>query len=117
MYARPLTEVHTMPAVRVHVPKYCLHKARGLAYVRDRGKVRYLGKHGSPESQEAYARFLIEWEAHRAGASLPLPDWQTRVAHQADCRPDEPSGLSDCRRRQDTLGGRRSHEHPRPSHP
>jgi len=63
-----------MPAVRVHVPKYCLHKSRGLAYVRDRGKVRYLGKHGSPESKEAYGRFLIEWEAHRAGAALPLPE-------------------------------------------
>jgi len=63
-----------MPAVRVHVPKYCLHKSRGLAYVRDRGKVRYLGKHGSPESKEAYGRFLIEWEARRAGAPLPLPD-------------------------------------------
>ena len=63
-----------MPAVRLHVPKYCLHKARGLAYVRDRGKVRYLGKHGSPESKEAYTRFLIEWEARQAGAPPPLPE-------------------------------------------
>ncbi len=62
-----------MPAVRVHVPKYCLHKSRALAYVRDRGKVRYLGKWNSPESKEAYRRFLIEWEAHQAGAP-PLPD-------------------------------------------
>ncbi len=74
MYARPLTEVHTMPAVCPRVPKYCLHKARGLAYVRDRGKVLYLGKHGSPESKEAYTRFLIEWEARLAGAPPPLPE-------------------------------------------
>ncbi len=67
-----LTEVHTMPAVRLHVPKYCLLKARGLAYVRDRGRVRYLGKHDSPESKEAYTRFLIEWEARQAGAPPPL---------------------------------------------
>jgi hypothetical protein len=63
-----------MPAVRLHVPKYCFHKARGLAYVRDHGKVCYFGKHGSPESREAYGRFLIEWEARRAGAPLPLPE-------------------------------------------
>ncbi|MGA7702564.1 MAG: site-specific integrase [Thermoguttaceae bacterium] len=62
-----------MSAVCIHVPKYCLHKARGLAYVRDRGKVCYLGKYGSPESKEAYGRFLIKWEARRAGAPLPLP--------------------------------------------
>ena len=62
-----------MPAVSVHVPKYCLHKARGLAYVRDHGKVRYLGKHGSSESKEAYGRFLIEWQARRVGVPLPLP--------------------------------------------
>ncbi len=61
-----------MPAV--HVPKYCFHKARGLAYVRDHGKVLYLGKWNSPESKEAYGRFLIEWEARRAGAALPLPE-------------------------------------------
>jgi integrase len=62
-----------MPAARPHVPKYCLHKARGLAYVRNHGKVCYLGKHGSPESKEAYTRFLIGWEASQAGAP-PLPD-------------------------------------------
>ena len=62
-----------MPAVRLHVPKYCLHKARGLAYVRDHGKVRYLGKHGSPESKEAYTRFLMDWQARQANAPPPLP--------------------------------------------
>jgi hypothetical protein len=58
----------------LHVPKYCLLKARGLAYVRDRGRVRYLGRFGGPESKEACGRFLIEWEARRAGAPLPLPE-------------------------------------------
>ena len=61
-----------MPAAHFRVPKYCRHKARGLAYVRDHGRVRYLGKYGSPESKEAYTRFLIEWEARRAGEP-PLP--------------------------------------------
>ena len=62
-----------MSAVCIHVPKYCLHKARGLAYVRDRGKVCYLGKYGSPESKEAYGRFLIKWEAQSGRRPLPLP--------------------------------------------
>ena len=63
-----------MPTVRVRVPRYCLHKARGLAYVRDSGKFHYLGAYGSPESKEAYSRFLIELEARRVGAPLPSPD-------------------------------------------
>jgi hypothetical protein len=49
-------------------------KARGLAYVRDHGRVCDLGKYASDESREAYRRFLIEWEARQAGASSPLPE-------------------------------------------
>ena len=63
-----------MPAVRLHVPQYCLHKARGSAYVRDRGRVRYLGRYGTPESKEAYTRFLVEWRARQVGAPPPLPE-------------------------------------------
>jgi hypothetical protein len=61
-----------MPALRIHVPKYCLHKARGLAYVRDHGKVRYLGRWNAAESKEAYGRCLIEWEARQREAHLRL---------------------------------------------
>ena len=42
------------------VPSYCLHKATGQAYVTVDGRERYLGKHGSPESQEKYARVIAE---------------------------------------------------------
>jgi len=78
-----------MPADFSRVPKYCCHKARGLAYVRDRGKVRYLGKYGSPESKEAYTRFLTEWQARQKEAYR-----QTQVeceARRADAPLPEPS--------------------------
>ncbi len=47
-------------AKKAKVPKYCLLKPRGLAYVRIRGRVRYLGKYESPESREAYGRLVAE---------------------------------------------------------
>ncbi|MEQ8846893.1 site-specific integrase [Botrimarina sp.] len=40
------------------VPSYSLHKARGLACCKVGGKRIYLGKYGSPESREAYARVV-----------------------------------------------------------
>ena len=61
-----------MPAVPSSVPpKLCLHKASGRACVHYRGRVRYLGAYDSPESKEAYARFLMAWQADRAGVALP----------------------------------------------
>ncbi|MBX3439025.1 MAG: hypothetical protein KF861_16155, partial [Planctomycetaceae bacterium] len=42
-------------------PKYCHHKARDLAYVKLDGKMIYLGKHGSPESRDAYDREILKW--------------------------------------------------------
>ena len=47
-------------AKKAKVPKHCLLKPRGLAYVRIRGRVRYLGKYGTPESREAYGRLVAE---------------------------------------------------------
>ena len=41
-------------------PKYCLHKPSGRAYIRIRDHVRYIGKHGTPESLEAYGRIIAE---------------------------------------------------------
>ena len=82
-----------MSAVRSRVPKYCLHKARGLAYVRDRGKVRYLGKHGSHESKEKYTRFLVD-------ATLPhLPPVvadMVRFQRLTGARPGEVCGIRPC---------------------
>ncbi len=40
------------------LPKYCLHKPSGLAYVRIKGKVNYLGRYDSPESRKAYVRII-----------------------------------------------------------
>jgi len=44
-------------------PTYCLHKSSGQAVVRIGGRDRYLGRHGTPESIEAYERVLAEWRA------------------------------------------------------
>ena len=52
-----------MPAGIKQAPKYCLHKPSGRAYIRIRGRVRYIGKHGSPESLEAYGRLVAELAA------------------------------------------------------
>jgi integrase len=47
-----------MPKLIHRVPKYSLHKPSGQAKVRFNGKTVYLGKYGSRESHEAYARFV-----------------------------------------------------------
>jgi integrase len=53
-----------MPKLNGRPPKYSLHKGTGQAKVTMNGRVTYLGKHGSPESFEAYDRFV---------AALPKP--------------------------------------------
>jgi hypothetical protein len=47
-----------MPRLVNRLPKYSLHMPPGQAKVRLNGKDTYLGKYGSPESKEAYARFI-----------------------------------------------------------
>ncbi len=48
---------------RSSVPSYRLHKPSGLARVIVNGEHRYLGKYGSDESREAYARLIAELNA------------------------------------------------------
>ena len=47
-----------MPKLIYRLPKYSCHKATGQARIRHNGRTIYLGKFGSPESKEAYARFI-----------------------------------------------------------
>jgi integrase len=47
-----------MPRLVHKLPKYSRHKASGQARVRHGNKVTYLGAYGSPESHDAYARFV-----------------------------------------------------------
>ena len=54
-----------MPRLINQPPKYSHHKASGQARVKYAGKVTYLAKWGSPEREEAYARFV---------AKLPKPE-------------------------------------------
>jgi integrase len=63
-----------MPRLVNKLPKYSLHKPSGQAKVRSNGKDTYLGRYGSPESKEAYARFI---------GSLPKPADPTKPAQPA----------------------------------
>ena len=50
-------------------PKYCRHKSTGQAYATINGKVVYFGKHGTPESRDAYDRAIAHWrEVHATPA-------------------------------------------------
>jgi integrase len=55
-------ESRTMPRTN-RPPAYRLHKARNCAVVTVGGKNHYLGRYGSPESHEAYARLVAGWRA------------------------------------------------------
>jgi len=52
--------VPAQSAKSARIPKYCLHKPTGCAYVRVRGRMIYPGKWGSPESREKYGRAIAK---------------------------------------------------------
>jgi hypothetical protein len=52
------------------IPKYRHYKPKDLAVVRIDGRDHYLGKYGTPESKEKYARLLAE---HSMMGSVALP--------------------------------------------
>lgn len=58
-----------MPS-RVRIPKYRLHKARGLAVVTIRGRDHYLGQYGSEESRRKYGELIAQLAA---GANIRVP--------------------------------------------
>jgi integrase len=60
-------------------PTYRLHKARNCAVVTLDGRSHYLGKYGSPESHEKYARLIAEW---RGNARHLLPSTAPSRADQ-----------------------------------
>jgi hypothetical protein len=59
-----------MPGRSALVPKYCLHKPSGRAYVRIRGKVIYVGVYGAVDSKREYGRLIAELAVNSA-ASVP----------------------------------------------
>jgi len=60
---------------RSRTPSYRLHRPSGRAVVTLNGKDHYLGKHGTPESREAYDRLVAEWLAQGRQPLQPLaPD-------------------------------------------
>jgi integrase len=64
-----------MPRLVNRLPKYSSHKPSGQAKVRFNGRTIYLGKYGSPESKEAYARFIasIPKLAEKSVLTEPTP--------------------------------------------
>ena len=52
-----------MAVVSFSVPKYRHHKGSGQAFVQVKGKRHYLGRYGTPDSKERYARFVAELAA------------------------------------------------------
>lgn len=59
-----------MSSRSTRIPKYRLHKATGQAFVQINGRRRYLGKHGSPESEEKYRRVIAEHLAQPIAADV-----------------------------------------------
>lgn len=61
-----------MARPRKKIPSYLPHSASGQARVRVNKRDIYLGPYGSPESKQAYARFIAENFANGEPASLPI---------------------------------------------
>jgi integrase len=59
-------------------PAYCLHKRSGKAYVTLDGRQRWLGQHGTRESNAEYHRLIGEWLAN--GRRLPCPKLRHTVS-------------------------------------
>ena len=56
------------------VPSYCKHSATGQAYVTIDGREKYLGKYGTPESREKYARIIAEkYQGPRQVSGVAVP--------------------------------------------
>ncbi len=62
-----------MPKRNGHVPSYRLHKPSGQARVIINGEHVYLGRYGSAESREKYARLIAEIPANGDSAAVPTP--------------------------------------------
>ncbi|SIO27745.1 hypothetical protein SAMN05444166_3419 [Singulisphaera sp. GP187] len=73
-----------MPKTTASPPKYRHFKPKDLAVVRIDGRDVYLGKYGSSESWERYARVIAEWrypsgKPHLFSGRVSPDDGTTRV--------------------------------------
>jgi integrase len=66
------------------VPRYLHHKSTGRAYVKVGGRFTYLGRYGSPDSRERYARLVRDH--HAAGPAV--------AANRATGAAIDPAGLT-----------------------
>lgn len=71
-------------------PSYRLHRPTGQALVELSGKRIYLGKHGTPDSLQRYAREVSAWQAN--GRRLVVPVEDLTVAELCDRFMDHAAG-------------------------
>jgi len=62
-----------MPAESALVPKYCLHRPSGRAYIRIHGRVIYIGEYGAAESKAEYGRHVAELSSSPTTANSLSP--------------------------------------------
>jgi hypothetical protein len=62
-----------MARPKSRIPSYLPHPASGQARVRVNGRDDYFGPFGSPESKQAYARFIAEHYSNGEPPSLTIP--------------------------------------------
>ena len=55
-------------------PKLCRHSTSGQGYVTLSGRRIYLGRHGRPETEQAYHRVVADWIANGRRLPDPAPD-------------------------------------------
>ena len=90
-----------MPHLRKQLPKYCLHKKSGRAFVRIGGKMYYLGKHGSTASRREYDRLIAEFIAN-ARQPFHSPDEiliESLIVRFLDCMRKERNYREDAKKR------------------
>lgn len=63
-----------MARPRKKIPSYLPHPASGQARVRFNGRDIYLGPYGSPESRQAYARFIAENVGNGKPPTITVPE-------------------------------------------
>jgi integrase len=66
---------------RRSIPRYCLHKASGQAYVKIDGRRIYLGVHGTSASHSRYTAEISKWQARQTEVPADLKVRQLTVLY------------------------------------
>jgi integrase len=72
-----------MPRARDYIPKLCVHKRSGRAYVKIDGRQHYCGRAGTPASRREYDRIVRDWLGTGRSPLAREPDAGPTVADLA----------------------------------